>query len=176
MTIPNGSEGHSQPVSLPQSFLVLVHISSGLSQNDRGESMKNNPYLIEMKEQEKPKKPIPFFEIGVCLFMGYAGISFLLVDAVINDVGMLRGFGALLVGRIPIELWGVIQLITCVLLGVGLIFCKDLARKFGLGLAFLIYLTYAISYISDVRLVGGVYGINSLVCLLSIFYVHETEL
>ena len=138
--------------------------------------MTNNPYLIEMKENEKPKKPIPFFEIGVCMFMGYAGVSFLIVDAIANDISILRGFGALMAAILPIELWGVIQLITCVLLGVGLIFCKDTLRKIGLGLAFLIYLTYAISYISDIRLVGGVYGINSLVCLLSIFYVHETEL
>lgn len=137
--------------------------------------MDKHPFIreIEAMQNEECKKPIPFFEIGVVLFMGFAGVSFMLVDADIGDVGALRG---LLVDIVPLYVWGVIQLITSAFLGVGLVFSKNLARKVGLGLAVLIFMTYAISYISDVRLVGGVYGINSLVCLLSIFYVHETEL
>lgn len=119
------------------------------------------------------KKPIPFFELGVFLFMGFAGISFLIVDTDIGDKSLLTG---LFVKILPLSVWGVIQLATCILLGIGLIFNKEWPRMLGLGLAFLIFLTYAVSYFSEARLVGGVYAINSLVCLLSIFYVHQSEL
>lgn len=131
-----------------------------------------NPYMEDRKKEEC-KKPIPFFEIGIVLFMGFAGISYLLVDSIWENDALLRG---LIVKVAPLYLWGVIQLIACVFLGLGLVLSKEWPRMIGLGLAFLIFLTYAISYFAEVRLVGGVYAINSLVCLLSIFYVHQTEL
>ena len=119
------------------------------------------------------RKPIPFFELGVFLFMGYGGILFLIVDTDFGDKSLITG---LWVKLLPLSVWGVIQLITCILMGLGLIYNKEWPRMIGLGLAFLIFFTYAVSYITEFRLVGGVYGINSLVCLLSVFYVHQSEL
>ena len=143
----------------------------GLSKTNRGVNME---IAKEKYKNTNYRKPIPFFELGVFLFMGYAGITFFIMDSTnLGDQTLIKG---LFVELLPLYIWGVIQLITCILMGMGLIFNKEWPRMIGLGLAFLIFLIYAISYITEARLVGGVYGINSLVCLLSVFYVHQSEL